>query len=94
MHGPDGKSFPNESRFIRIITDEVFEIEHLNGHHFILTIELKKIEGVTEVKWSQLFDTTEQYARIARFVAQANEQNLERLAIEVQQGGSAASPEG
>jgi len=40
MHGPDGKDYPNESRFTRIIADQVFEIEHLNGHHFILTIEL------------------------------------------------------
>ena len=86
MHGPDGKNYPNESRFTRIAADQVFEIEHLNGHHFLLTIELEPKDDGTEVKWLQTFDTVEHYERIAQFVALANEQNLERLAAEVQRG--------
>lgn len=91
MHGPDGTDYPNESRFTRIEADQVFEIEHLNGHHFFLTIELRSVEDGTEVKWRQTFDTAEHYARIAEFVAVANEQNLERLAAEVQRGQGAAN---
>ena len=83
MHGPDGKDYPNESRFTRIVVDRIFEIEHLNGHHFILTIELVPVHGGTEVKWRQTFDTAEHYGRIAEFVASANEQNLDRLEAEV-----------
>lgn len=90
MHGPDGKDYPNESRFTRIEADKVFEIEHFAGHHFLLTIELQAKAGGTEVKWRQAFDTVEHYQRIADFVASANEQNLERLAAEVQRGKSAA----
>lgn len=90
MHGPDGKDYPNESRFTRIETDNVFEIEHLSGHHFVLTIELQPRPGGTEVKWRQTFDTVEHYQRIAQFVASANEQNLERLAAEVERGKNAA----
>jgi uncharacterized protein YndB with AHSA1/START domain len=90
MHGPDGKNYPNESRFTRVIDNEVFEIEHLSGHHFILTIELEPKSGGTEVKWRQTFDTVEEYKGMAQFVAQANEQNLESLAIEVQRGKSGA----
>lgn len=89
MHGPDGKDYPNESRFTRIVADQVFEIEHFNGHHFLLTIELMPIDGGTEVRWQQTFDTVEHYQRIAEFVASANEQNLERLAAEVQRMKSA-----
>lgn len=90
MHGPDGKDYPNESRFTRIEADKVFEIEHLSGHHFILTIELQPKDSGTEVKWCQTFDTVEHYQRIAEFVASANQQNLDRLAAEVQRGESAA----
>jgi uncharacterized protein YndB with AHSA1/START domain len=90
MHGPDGKDYPNESRFTRIIADRVFEVEHLNGPHFILTIELVPVCGGTEVKWQQTFDTAEHYERIAEFVASANEQNLDRLDAEVQSGKRAA----
>lgn len=90
MHGPDGKDYPNESRFTRIETDRLFEIEHLNGHHFVLTLELQPQASGTEVVWRQTFDTVEHYRRIADFVATANEQNLERLAAEVMRGKRAA----
>jgi uncharacterized protein YndB with AHSA1/START domain len=90
MHGPDGKDYPNESRFTRVDADKVFEIEHLSGHHFVLTIELRPRAGGTEVAWRQTFDTVEHYRSIAEFVASANEQNLDRLAAEVQRGRRAA----
>jgi len=83
MHGPDGKDYPNESRFTHLAPGEIFEIEHLNGHHFILTIELRPSGQGTLVRWQQTFDTVEHYGRIAAFVAGANEQNLQRLANEV-----------
>lgn len=90
MHGPDGTDYPNESRFTRVVPDQLFEIEHVKGHHFVLTIELVPKEGGTEVRWRQTFDTAEHYERIADFVAKANEQNLDRLAAEVQRGRGGA----
>jgi uncharacterized protein YndB with AHSA1/START domain len=85
MHGPDGKDHPNESRFTRIVSDELLEIEHLSGHHFVLSIELNPSGQGTQVSWRQTFDTVEHYEQIAGFVAGANEQNLQRLAAEVLQ---------
>ena len=90
MHGPDGKDYPNESRFTRIASSELFEIEHLSGHHFILSIELMPFEQGTQVHWRQTFDTVEHYEQIAQFVAGANEQNLRRLAAEVLRSANAA----
>lgn len=86
MHGPDGKDYPNESRFTRIVPDRTFEIEHLSGHHFVLTIELEPQGASTLVHWRQTFDTVEHYEQIAQFVAGANEQNLGRLEAEVERG--------
>jgi hypothetical protein len=83
MHGPDGKDYPNESRFTRIGTDRLFEIEHLSGHHFVLTIGLLAVSGGTQIQWRQTFDTIEHYERIAQFIAGANQQNLQRLSAEV-----------
>lgn len=94
MHGPDGKDYPNESRFTRIEANKIFEIEHFSGHHFLLTLELQPNAGGTEVKWRQTFDSVDHYQRIADFVASANEQNLERLAAEVQRGAPTAHPAG
>ena len=90
MHGPDGNDYPNESRFTSIVPAELFEIEHLSGHHFFLSIELKTFEQGTQVHWRQTFDTVEHYERIAEFVAGANEQNLRRLAAEALVSGNAA----
>lgn len=83
MHGPDGTNYPNESRFTRLVPNQLFEIEHLNGHHFVLTLELVPQAQGTRVLWRQTFDSVEHYQRLAEFVAEANEQNLERLAAEV-----------
>jgi uncharacterized protein YndB with AHSA1/START domain len=90
MHGPDGKDYPNESRFTRVVPGKIFEIEHLAGHHFILTIELEGKGEETEVRWRQTFDSAEHYQRIAEFVAGANQQNLERLVAEVHRGRGVA----
>lgn len=83
MHGPDGKDYPNESRFTRIDPGRVFEIEHVVGHHFFLRLELRPDGEGTEVHWRQAFDSAEHYRKIADFVAAANAQNLRRLAAEV-----------
>lgn len=85
MHGPDGKNYPNESRFTRIVQDRLFEIEHLNGHHFVLTLELLPCAEGTNVLWRQTFDTPGHYQAVAGFVSVANEQNLARLAAEATQ---------
>lgn len=90
MHGPDGTDFPNESRFVHIIPDRVVEIEHLSGHHFVLTIRLEDQGANTRVSWQQTFDTADHYGQVAAFVATANGQNLERLAAEVRRMKGAA----
>jgi uncharacterized protein YndB with AHSA1/START domain len=90
MHGPNGKDYPNESRFLSIEPNRKFEIEHFSGHHFVLTIELSEEGPDTVVSWRQTFDTVEHYEKLAAFVAVANQQNLERLAAEVGRGGSDA----
>ncbi len=90
MHGPDGTDYPNESRFTRIVPNRLVEIEHLSGHHFVLTIELQSQGASTLVCWQQTFDTEQHHRQLAAFVAVANEQNLERLATEVRRVKNAA----
>jgi uncharacterized protein YndB with AHSA1/START domain len=84
MHGPDGTNYPNESVFREIIVPERVVFEHLSeGHHFFMTITLAAHGDQTLVGWRQVFDTAAHKQRIAAFVEQANEQNLDRLAAEV-----------
>lgn len=88
MHGPDGKSYPNENLFREVVPNERVVIEHQSDHHFFLTITFSKVGNATVVGWCQLFDTVEHYRDIAEFVAQANEQNLNRLEAEVQRASA------
>ncbi|HEX3552719.1 MAG TPA: SRPBCC family protein [Thermoanaerobaculia bacterium] len=84
MHGPDGKDYPNESVFIEIVAPDRVFFEHISeGHHFFMTITFTAQGNQTLVGWRQVFDTAAHRARIAHFVEEANEQNLNRLAAEV-----------
>jgi hypothetical protein len=69
------------ARLIDAPRERVFE--HLSGHHFRMTITFTQQGKQTLVDWRQVFDTAAERQRIAGFVAEANEQNLDRLAAEV-----------
>jgi uncharacterized protein YndB with AHSA1/START domain len=86
LHGPDGIDYPNENRIAELRPNERVVVEHLaDTHHFFLTIGYEAAEGgATLVSWRQVFDTAEHYERVAQFVGPANEQNLDRLAAEVE----------
>jgi uncharacterized RmlC-like cupin family protein len=86
MRGPDGTDHPNEIVFREILAPERIVLEHLGGlHHFFLTLTLEARGEQTLVGWQQVFDTAAHRERIAAFVSQANEQNLDRLAAEVRE---------
>jgi len=83
MHGPDGADYPNESVFIEVVEPERVVLEHFAGHHFVLFIDFEARGNQTQVRWRQVFDTAEHWQKIAAFVTQANEQNLDRLTAEL-----------
>jgi uncharacterized protein YndB with AHSA1/START domain len=85
IHGPDGTDYPNENRFVEVAPARRVVVEHVSkDHHFVLTITLTGEGDKTHVGWRQVFDTAEHRDRIAPIVTGANEQNLSRLAAEVQ----------
>lgn len=85
MRGPDGTPYANECIFREVLPPRLVVIEHLaDVHHFFLTISFQPQGEQTRVGWRQVFDTAQERARIAQWVAPANEQNLDRLQAEVQ----------
>jgi uncharacterized protein YndB with AHSA1/START domain len=88
MHGPDGTDHPNESVFVEVDAPRRIVLEHLSAsHHFVLAIAFEARGEQTLVGWRQRFDSAEHRERIAAVVAEANEQNLGRLAAEVARVG-------
>ena len=83
MHGPDGSNYPNENVFAEIEPPGKVVVQHGSEPKFRLTITLASSAAGTVVSWSQAFESAELASRIEHIVVPANEQNLDRLSVEV-----------
>lgn len=83
MHGPDGTSYPNRSIFRTLVPGQLIVLEHLDGHHFTMTITLEPVPGGTRLTWMMRFDSAEEVEPLRPIIEPANEQNLDRLAAEL-----------
>jgi len=83
MHGPDGTDYPNQSAFIEIIPDALVRIRHVNLPHFDLSIRLEVSDVGTRLVWHAVFEDVEFAESRRSFLEKANEQNLDRLALEL-----------
>ena len=83
MHGPDGKHYKSENVFVEIEPPTKVVVEHASEPKFRLTITLIPSEAGTVVCWSQAFENPEIARGIEHIVVPANDQNLERLSVEV-----------
>ncbi len=83
MHGPNGANYPNESEFSEIVANTRLVVRHISQPTFVLTITLSPSDGGTQVAWVQAFDDPAVAAAIRHIVEPSNEQNLDRLVLEV-----------
>lgn len=79
MHGPDGKSYPNESRIAALEPGALVVIRHVNAPLFTLTVRLTPVDGGTRLDWDQAFDDGQTAQAVRHIVVPSNEQNLDRL---------------
>jgi hypothetical protein len=86
MHGPDGADYPNQSEFLEIVPASVVRIKHVNLPHFELSISLAPGGTGTFLTWVAVFENHEFAESRRQFLEAANEQNLDRLALEVSTG--------
>ena len=83
MHGSNGNNYPNENVFSEIESPRKVVVQHVSEPKFSLTIVLAASAVGTVVSWSQTFENSEVANRLEHIVVPANEQNLERLSVEV-----------
>ncbi|MEQ1536717.1 MAG: SRPBCC domain-containing protein [Burkholderiaceae bacterium] len=88
MHGPSGANYPNDNVFGEIVTNQKVVIEHPMQPVFRLTIELAHSKSGTLVSWAQAFESAEVAKQIEHIVVPANDENLQRLKVEVLGGSS------
>jgi uncharacterized protein YndB with AHSA1/START domain len=83
LQAPDGKDYPNVNEFVELVPDRRVRIEHVEGHWFMLTVDLEPEGEGTRVRWRQEFANPAEYEAVRPYVVPANEENLDRLAAVV-----------
>lgn len=85
MHGPDGKDYANESRFIDIAAPERIVFEHLRPMHwFQMTMLMTPEASGARLTWRMRFETAAEAMKLGRFITQANQENFDRLHAHLQ----------
>ena len=84
LHGPDGTDHRNAYIAVEIIEPERIVISHPDpAHEFQLIVALAEATGnKTQLTWRQVFASREHFEEVKTFVADANEQVLDRLEAE------------
>lgn len=90
MHGPDGKSYFNTSKFVSLEPGKLVVIRHDCAPYFTLSVELTEVVGGTHLTWNQEFDDAETAQAVKARVGSANEENLDRLTRALAASASAA----
>jgi hypothetical protein len=85
MHAPDGRDFSNHSEFTAIQPDALIVLRHHSAPPFTLTVTLAAQADGTQLGWQMRFDAVEDCLRVKPFVEIANEQNLDRLEVQLRQ---------
>jgi uncharacterized protein YndB with AHSA1/START domain len=87
MHGPDGTDYPNVNRFLEVVPNTLVRIQHVNLPHFELAITLEPSGTGTLLTWHAVFADQEFAEKLRGFLESANEQNLDRLAVQLAHPG-------
>jgi uncharacterized protein YndB with AHSA1/START domain len=83
MHGPDGKDYPNRSRFEEIEEPARVVVDHLSAPHFRMVMTLSEEGAGTRLHWRQQFEDARVREQLAAVCVPANEQNFDRLQTEL-----------
>jgi uncharacterized protein YndB with AHSA1/START domain len=83
MHGPDGGRFQNEAVFEEIVPPERIAFRRVTLPLFRTELALGDRGAQTLLVWRMIFATARERDNVRRFAAEVNEQNLDRLEVEL-----------
>jgi uncharacterized protein YndB with AHSA1/START domain len=84
MHGPDGANYPNTSQFVEIIRNEKLVFDHVKPMHpFRAVTTFESVGNQTRLTFRMIHPTVEEYQKVIAFVPAANEENFDKLEIEL-----------
>ncbi|RNL54497.1 SRPBCC family protein [Pedobacter jejuensis] len=84
MHGPDKGNYANECEFIKIDEPSLIAWKRHSKPHFQVVAVFEEISGnKTKLIFKMLFETAEECRKIKPFVVDKNEENFDRLEVEL-----------
>lgn len=81
MHGPDGKDYANDSRFLKIVEPSLVVLNHECAPWFQAHFSFHEVPGGCRIDWQMVFENAQTRANVARYAGDANEQNIDRLVV-------------
>lgn len=85
MRMPDGVAYEMDKTFVEVDPPRRVAVQHRQtGHDFTLTMAFVEVPDGTRLTWRARFGTPEQLAAVEKPFAAANEQNFDRLAVEME----------
>jgi len=84
MHGPDKGNYHNECEFIKIEKPALIAWKRYSKPIFQVTAAFEVIsENKTKIVFKQIFDSSEECAKIKKYTAGKNDENFDRLEVEL-----------
>jgi len=87
MHGPNGADYRNHSVFTALQPGRLVQLRHESVPRFELQVTLQP-DGhgeTTLLQWCMTFDSADDCARVRPLAEPANEQNLDRLEVQLRE---------
>ncbi|MBK7428342.1 MAG: SRPBCC family protein [Saprospiraceae bacterium] len=85
MHGPEKGNYENSSVFKIVEPFKVIKWQRISKPLFEMEVEFKKLsDSETEISFRMIFETEEECNKIKNFAGPKNEENFDRLEMEIQ----------
>lgn len=84
MHGPDKGNYPNKCEFIKIEVPSLIAWKRYSKPLFKIVATFEEISNEqTKILFRMVFDTAEECNKLKAFVVDKNEENFDKLEIEL-----------
>lgn len=84
MHGPEKGNYPNECEFTRIEKPNLIAWKRISKPLFQVAVSFEAVsDNETKIVFKMIFDTPEECNKLKPFVVDKNEENFDKLEIEL-----------
>lgn len=84
MHGPDKGNYPNEVEFIKIDEPNLIAWKRHSKPLFQVLFTFEEVSSdKTKIVFKMIFDTAEECNKLKPYVVDKNEENFDRLEVEL-----------